>query len=901
MAPPKKYFSDNGGEFNNEQFRNLCDSFNIVIKTTAAEAPWSNGLCERHNGVLAEMLRKTMAEGRFSLKMALNWVVHAKNSLSNVNGFSPYQLAIGYTPVLPSVLHDKLPALEEPIASELLSRNLQAMSSARKAFVEAENSNRIRRALRHNIRPNSKNKFYTGDLVYYKRNDLRKWQGPGTVIGQDSQQVLVKHGGVYIRVHPCRLMLEDNSGRQFQRRTSNSERQQLENTTMSDSKSRNEETGLFSDDEDVAIQSRTAPGTLESSGSEVVASLNNNCSRGVVADLSPVDVNTVDDNGIPEPGLVPEGLNSNGQQNYADPHIIDNNESTTGNSNHVINPRKNSLIRYRSASNDWATGKVLSRSGKATGKYKHNWNVETATGEIVEMDFSKEIGNWEYVEQDNLHDSEEINLCHIFNAEADEKTLEAKQRELKSWIDEEVYEEVEDKGQTTVSVRWVVTPKIIDGVWSTKARLVARGFEEDSSTIRADSPTCMRETLRTALAYAAFKNWNVNSIDIKTAFLQGKPIERNVYLRPPKEAGVSGVLWKLKKVVYGLSDASRVWYLRVVEELQKLAVRCSRFDKAFFLWNSGGQVEGVILVHVDDFLWCGSQLFVEKVITPLKSMFKISKECNSSFKYIGIDIHQEQGSISLEQNRYITSIKEVIVGNKPKDSPLDDQERKTYRGLVGQINWASGITRPDVSFNACQLSTVQAIPKISDIVAANKTVADLKREDLCIRYVPLKTGSLKLIVFADASYANLSDGGSQGGHLIFLGDEDSSAVLLAWGSKRIRRVARSTLSAETLSAVDALDTAHLIKSIVGEVFGVVVPVELYTDNKSLYDSICTTNLVLDKRLRVEIASLRENFENGEVKFSWVSAEKQIADVLTKRGASKVKLFSSLRENKLDLE
>ena len=82
---------------------------------------------------------------------------------------------------------------------------------------------------------------------------------------------------------------------------------------------------------------------------------------------------------------------------------------------------------------------------------------------------------------------------------------------------------------------------------------------------------------------------------------------------------------------------------------------------------------------------------------------------------------------------------------------------------MGQINWASGITRPDVSFNACQLSTVQAIPKISDIVAANKTVADLKREDLCIRYVPLKTGSLKLIVFADASYANLSDGGSQGG------------------------------------------------------------------------------------------------------------------------------------------
>ena len=30
----------------------------------------------------------------------------------------------------------------------------------------------------------------------------------GTVIGQDGQQVLVKHGESYVRVHPSRLLLE---------------------------------------------------------------------------------------------------------------------------------------------------------------------------------------------------------------------------------------------------------------------------------------------------------------------------------------------------------------------------------------------------------------------------------------------------------------------------------------------------------------------------------------------------------------------------------------------------------------------------------------------------------------------------------------------------------------------
>ena len=42
--------------------------------------------------------------------------------------------------------------------------------------------------------------------MYYKRNDSFKCKGPGTVLGQERQKILVKHGGVYVRVHPCRLL-----------------------------------------------------------------------------------------------------------------------------------------------------------------------------------------------------------------------------------------------------------------------------------------------------------------------------------------------------------------------------------------------------------------------------------------------------------------------------------------------------------------------------------------------------------------------------------------------------------------------------------------------------------------------------------------------------------------------
>ena len=57
-------------------------------------------------------------------------------------------------------------------------------------------------------------KYFTGDKVYYKRRTKNTWQGPAVVLGQDGQQVLVKHGVIYIRIHPCRLKLEECPSRE---------------------------------------------------------------------------------------------------------------------------------------------------------------------------------------------------------------------------------------------------------------------------------------------------------------------------------------------------------------------------------------------------------------------------------------------------------------------------------------------------------------------------------------------------------------------------------------------------------------------------------------------------------------------------------------------------------------
>ncbi|CAF4921347.1 unnamed protein product, partial [Rotaria socialis] len=88
----KQFLSDNGGELNNDEFCSMGEAFNVVIRTTAAESPWSNGLNERHNGVLGSMVLKVLADVKCSFHVALAWSVSAKNTLHNAHGFSPNQL-----------------------------------------------------------------------------------------------------------------------------------------------------------------------------------------------------------------------------------------------------------------------------------------------------------------------------------------------------------------------------------------------------------------------------------------------------------------------------------------------------------------------------------------------------------------------------------------------------------------------------------------------------------------------------------------------------------------------------------------------------------------------------------------------------------------------------------------
>ena len=408
---------------------------------------------------------------------ALAWAVSAKNNLSNQSGYSPNELIFGFNTNMGSVLSDKLPALYPTSESDVVRMNINARHTARKGHIEAEASDKIRKALRSKVRVYSDEEYLSGEKVYYRRQNTKGWKGPGVVLGSEGNFVLIRHGGAFYRVHPCQLMKVTKTvyGEKSKSNTSNCEQ----------SKSNN----------------------IENKNSKVVIS-------------SCEEINTEEQHAnIDEINV--------GEQN---------NEEMENVENEMKRPTRGTRIKYKLfEENDWRTGMVMNKQPKITGQYRNWVNIAEDNEEEQSINFEY-VENWEEVTGKENEELEGENIV-LYNSSQEtlNEVIEAKNKELKNMKDNDVYELVPYTGQKTISAKWIFSEKIKNGKKVIKARIVAKGFEENTSNLKTDSPTCSRESLRLVMLTASTMNWQLQSIDFTCAFLQGDRLEREVYLKMPED------------------------------------------------------------------------------------------------------------------------------------------------------------------------------------------------------------------------------------------------------------------------------------------------------------------------------------------------------------------------------
>ena len=115
-------------------------------------------------------------------------------------------------------------------------------------------------------------------------------------------------------------------------------------------------------------------------------------------------------------------------------------------------------------------------------------------------------------------------------------------------------------------------------------------------------------------------------------------------------------------------------------------------------------------------------------------------------------------------------------------------------------------------------------------------------------------------------------------------------------------MARSSLAAETLAILDGIDSAlyidALLNKLIYDKLEQQTPIHCVTDNKSLCDALTSNKYKTEKHLWIDIGTLKEAMNNNVIEhISWGKTNEQLADSLTKSGASSVPLVNLLHEEK----
>ena len=93
-----------------------------------------------------------------------------------------------------------------------------------------------------------------------------------------------------------------------------------------------------------------------------------------------------------------------------------------------------------------------------------------------------------------------------------------------------------------------------------------------------------------------------------------------------------------------------------------------------------------------------------------------------------------------------------------KNDMLTDIETKKYRTLIRQLSWVTCQTRPHLSFDLSELSSVANKAKVSDMIKANKVLPKAKNNHVKLYYPPIDISNMTIVIYNDSSFGNLSGG-----------------------------------------------------------------------------------------------------------------------------------------------
>jgi hypothetical protein len=298
----------------------------------------------------------------------------------------------------------------------------------------------------------------------------------------------------------------------------------------------------------------------------------------------------------------------------------------------------------------------------------------------------------------------------------------------------------------------------------TKSRLVCLGNRDPNTYSKDETSSWVTgfDELKMFMSEAIHEGCPVYSLDVAQAFLMSPmPDKYNIYIRPPPEMETiygKGTLLKLRKSLYGLVSAPKLWNNVLTKHLKDIGLEPLGSDESVFVGQV--RVNGTlrksklhVASYVDDLaFWSKDPEVVREFRNLMKEKFTITADEERLTNFIGTTFQWETDgdgsvpkdpSLMMHQSAYVeTCVREYMgtyrdnVWNKHSwsysrgfQTPSGDKESDTlpdrddmvdgagrqksfageledqylpdmamYRQLLGCAGWLASRTRPDIAY-----------------------------------------------------------------------------------------------------------------------------------------------------------------------------------------------------------
>jgi hypothetical protein len=435
-----------------------------------------------------------------------------------------------------------------------------------------------------------------------------------------------------------------------------------------------------------------------------------------------------------------------------------------------------------------------------------------------------------------------------------------------------------------------------------KSRLVVQGYgDEEKDTILTQSPTIQRMSQRLILALgpSLIKHFGAKGElrDITQAYIQAEDqLTRQIFARLPTELEDKfprGTIMKITRPLYGLAESGLYWFKTYhSHHKNKLNMKISSYDPCLLFTVSGPLDFGITGLQTDDTFSFATPIFSEREEkelqeAKLRAKPKTFLTQDQLIEFNGGKIQLDGENILLQQKGQSNRLE--LIGTRTKDSAQRYIEQRARGAYIAST------CQPEAAFDLSAAAQVKE-PKEKDVENLNIRIQwQIDNKDRGLRYIPMEIARAKLFIFTDGSFANNKDLSSQLGFVIVLAEETARTNtefeiygnIIHWSSTKCKRVTRSVLASELYGMMTGFDSGIALSTTLSQITTCLglprIPVVICSDSKSLYECLVKLGTTTEKRLMIDIMSLRESYEKREIsEIRRIDGRDNPSDAMTKR-------------------